>query len=81
MLPLIQGRRVALVDDVISSGASMEAALRLMALCGVEPLVLGAAMLQSDRWIARLGAPWSARTVAVLRTPILSRTANGWAAP
>ena len=60
MLPLIQGRRVALVDDVVSSGASMAAALRLMALCEVEPVVLAAAMLQSDRWVDRLG--WRGRS-------------------
>ena len=38
MLPLLTGRRVALVDDVVSSGASMIAALSLMSLCGIEPM-------------------------------------------
>jgi adenine/guanine phosphoribosyltransferase-like PRPP-binding protein len=76
MLPLLTGRRVALVDDVISSGASIVAALQLMALCEIEPVALGAAMLQSDRWKERLGPKWWERTVAVLRSPILSRTAD-----
>jgi adenine/guanine phosphoribosyltransferase-like PRPP-binding protein len=55
MSPLLEGRRVALVDGVISSGASMAAALQLMSLSGVEPVALGAAMLQSKRW--REGSP------------------------
>jgi adenine/guanine phosphoribosyltransferase-like PRPP-binding protein len=76
MLPLLIGRRIALVDDVISSGASIAAALQLMALCEIEPVVLAAAMLQSDRWQERLGQTWRERTVAVLRSPILSRTAE-----
>jgi adenine/guanine phosphoribosyltransferase-like PRPP-binding protein len=77
MLPLLLGRRVALIDDVISSGASIEAGLRLMELCGVEPVVIGAAMLQSERWRQRLEPKWQARIVAVLSTPILERDAEG----
>jgi adenine/guanine phosphoribosyltransferase-like PRPP-binding protein len=80
LLPLIEGRRVALVDDVISSGASISAAIALMAICGVEPAVLGAAMLQSERWRERLDARWAARTVTVLRSPMLAKSADGWIA-
>ena len=77
MLPLLQGRRVALIDDVVSSGASMQAGLQLMNLCGVEPVVIGAAMLQSERWRDRLDPKWVERIVAVLRTPILKRDPEG----
>ena len=80
MLPLLEGRRVALIDDVVSSGASMAAALRLMILSDVEPVVIGTAMLQSERWRERLEAldrKWPTRTVAALRTPILARDADG----
>jgi adenine/guanine phosphoribosyltransferase-like PRPP-binding protein len=84
ILPLLKGRRVAVVDDVISSGASMAAALELMAVCGVQPVALGAAMLQSDRWKKRLGQidiGWPEKTVGVLRTPLLKRTPDGqWTA-
>jgi adenine/guanine phosphoribosyltransferase-like PRPP-binding protein len=76
MLPLLVGRRVALVDDVISSGASIAAALQLMALCEIEPVVLCAAMLQSDRWQERLGPKWRERAIAVLASPMLSKTAD-----
>jgi adenine/guanine phosphoribosyltransferase-like PRPP-binding protein len=47
MLPLIENRRVALVDDVISSGSSIIAGLSLLAASGIRPAVIGAAMLQS----------------------------------
>jgi adenine/guanine phosphoribosyltransferase-like PRPP-binding protein len=80
MLPLIQGRRVALVDDVISSGASVAAALSLMHSLGVEPVVIGAAMLQSERWHARLddvGPEWRSRVVGVFSTPMLRRAGEG----
>ncbi len=50
MLPLLAGRRVALIDDVLSSGASIVAALDLLAMCRISPVAIGAAMLQSDRW-------------------------------
>ena len=80
MLPLLTGRRVALVDDVISSGASIAAALRLMALCEIEPVALGAAMLQSDRWRERLGPIWRERTIAVLASPMLKRIEGRWIA-
>jgi len=85
MLPLLEGRRVALIDDVISSGTSVVAGLGLLAGCGIEPVVVGAAMLQSDRWREKLdtaGPQWQARTKGVFATPILERTAEGkWRGP
>ena len=80
MLPLLQGKRVALIDDVISSGASIVAGLELLTACATEPVVIGAAMLQSERWRERVdatGKPWSERIVGVFSTPILERAGNG----
>ena len=80
MLPLLEKRRVAVIDDVISSGTSMAAAIGLMAACDVEPVVLGAAMLQSDRWKARfdrLHPVWMERTVGVFESPLLSKLPDG----
>ncbi|NTF40391.1 phosphoribosyltransferase [Rhizobium rhizogenes] len=85
MLPLLEGKRVALIDDVISSGASIVSGLQLVTACGIEPVVIGAAMLQSERWRERVdadGKPWSERIVGVFSTPILEKTANGgWRVP
>ena len=77
MLPLLAGRRVALIDDVVSGGTSMRAAISLLALCGVRPVALGTAMLQSDRWQESL-ADWA--IVTVLRSPILAADAGPVAA-
>jgi len=84
MLPLLENRRVVLVDDVISSGSSMVAGLSLLSLAGVEPVCIGAAMLQSERWRERLSsvhASWPGRTVAAFSTPILAKAEKGgWSA-
>ncbi|MFB9949414.1 phosphoribosyltransferase [Rhizobium puerariae] len=80
MLPLIEGKRVALVDDVISSGASIVSGLSLMASLGIEPVVIGAAMLQSERWHGRLdasGPQWRERVAGVFRTPMLKKAGEG----
>lgn len=83
LLPLLQGRRVALIDDVISTGTSITAGIALLAACGVQPVVIGAAMLQSDRWRERPSEVlkgWQARVVGVFETPILTRQGDGWQA-
>ncbi|WP_280178087.1 MULTISPECIES: phosphoribosyltransferase [Rhizobium] len=85
MLPLLKGRRVALIDDVISSGTSIVAGINLLTGCGIEPAVIAAAMLQSERWresLAAAGPQWTTRTVGVFATPILERNEAGrWQAP
>jgi adenine/guanine phosphoribosyltransferase-like PRPP-binding protein len=77
MLPLLEGRRVLLVDDVISSGRSIRAALDLLERCGVRPTMIGAAMLQSDAWRPMVGDAWRDEVVGVLRTPRLRRVPEG----
>ena len=84
MLPVIENRRILLVDDVISSGRSIAAALELLASCGIRPVAIGAAMLQTDAWrdkLAAIGRDWPGRVVGVLRTPRLRRVAGGGWAP
>ena len=75
-LPLLEGRRVAVVDDVISSGTSMAAVLTLLQRAGIEPVVIAAAMLQGGKWRAGL-AQWQDRIVAPLASPRLARTEGG----
>ncbi len=85
MLPLLEGRRVALIDDVISSGTSIVSGLKLLSACSIEPVAIGAAMLQSERWRTALdeaGPQWLERTFGVFATPMLDRTEQGaWRAP
>lgn len=81
MLPLLEGRRVALIDDVISSGTSIVAGLSLLQASGIEPVVIGAAMLQSERWrdaLARLDSKWPTRVSAAFSTPLLRKKGDGW---
>lgn len=75
-LPLLEGRRVVVVDDVISSGTSMAAVLRLLELAGIEPVAIAVAMLQGNRWQAVL-APHSHKIVAPLASPRFARTVDG----
>ena len=76
MLPLLAGRRVVLVDDVISSGSSMATVLRLLGKCGIEPVGVLAAMLQGQAWRDAL-APYVDRIAAPLASPRFRRTADG----
>ena len=83
MLPLLEGRRVAVVDDVISTGTSMTAALRLLAMAGVQPVAVAAAMLQGRNGAARLAsdAGWRGPVLTAIETPLLIRSpAGGWIA-
>ena len=54
-VPLVQGRRVAFVDDVISTGASCAAALRLLQAAGANVVAVGALLTEGDTWPAALG--------------------------
>lgn len=76
LLPRLTGRRVLLVDDVISTGSSALAGLALLRRAGVEPVGLCVAMAQGDRW----RADWPARlpVAAAFATPLFRRRAEGW---
>lgn len=80
MLPLLDGRRIALVDDVISSGTSIVAALNLLNSRALKPVVIGAAMLQTQRWRApleQLGTEFAGMTRGCFTTPMLKHGENG----
>jgi adenine/guanine phosphoribosyltransferase-like PRPP-binding protein len=75
LLPLLGGAQVALVDDVLSSGASIAAGLALLARAGCTPVAIGAAMLQGAGWRGAVGEIPVAHAFV---TPILRRGADGW---
>lgn len=77
MLPLLEGQRVAVIDDVISSGTSMAAVMRLLTKAGIEPVAIGAAMLQGNKWHEPM-QKWRDRIVAPLNSPLLEKTEAGW---
>lgn len=73
----LEGRRVLLVDDVVSTGASVIAALELLRQVGVRPVAVCAAMLQGDRW--RAVVPPGLVVQGVFATPMFKGMVGGWA--
>lgn len=51
----VQGKRVAIVDDVISTGASTGAALRLLRGVGAEIVAIGTLVTEASLWRSALG--------------------------
>ncbi|KAA2317206.1 phosphoribosyltransferase [Pseudooceanicola sediminis] len=77
MKPLLTGR-IAIIDDVLSTGTSMAAVLALMDKAGILPSVIGAAMLQGSAWRNKVAG---ITVEGAFSTPILRRTdAGGWRA-
>jgi adenine/guanine phosphoribosyltransferase-like PRPP-binding protein len=76
-LPLLAGRRVLLVDDVMSTGRSMQAGLALLRQAGIRPVAVAAAMIQGDRW--RAGWDAALPLCGAFATPRFARHPEGWA--
>jgi adenine phosphoribosyltransferase len=75
-VPAVRGRRVAVVDDVISTGASARAALDLMRRVEAEPVVIGCLMTEGSGWRATLGADAS-RVRSLGSMPIFRPRSDG----
>lgn len=78
-LDLVVGRRVLIVDDAVSTGGTLSAAIELLERSGA--LVAGAvvAMRQGHAWRARLGGSWADKVVGVFDSPRLRVCEGGWA--
>ena len=72
---LLRGQNLALIDDAVSTGSSMAAGVELLLKIGVQPTVLGVAMLQTERWQSLSKV---APVVGALRSPLLKRVPGGW---
>lgn len=77
-MPNLENRRVALVDDAVSSGTTMLAAWQLLEVIGVDVVACGVAMRQGIKWQEVLGKERSDRLVGVFDSPLLERTLDGW---
>ena len=79
MLPMLVGKRVVLIDDVISTGRSIVAGLALLRAAGIEPVAVGCAMLQSQRWKQHADiTALENRLISVITSPRLQRSKAGW---
>ncbi len=72
----VAGRRVALVDDVVSTGGSLRAALALLRRVGGEPVAIGTLVTESGPWPSALGEDAAlVRSLGAL--PIFRRSPEG----
>jgi adenine/guanine phosphoribosyltransferase-like PRPP-binding protein len=74
--PALRGRRVAVVDDVISTGASTRAALALVRRVGADPVVIGALVTEGSGWRQALG-PDAANVRALGSMPVFRPDPSG----
>jgi adenine/guanine phosphoribosyltransferase-like PRPP-binding protein len=54
-VPLLAGRRVFVVDDVVSTGSSLAAMLRLVRRAGAEVVGVGVILTEGRAWVGVLG--------------------------
>jgi adenine/guanine phosphoribosyltransferase-like PRPP-binding protein len=55
-VPLLAGRRVAVVDDVVATGSSLAATLKLARSAGAEVVGIGVILTEAHDWKGTLGA-------------------------
>ena len=72
----VAGRRVAVVDDVISTGASIRAALALLRRVGADPVVIGVLVTEGSEWSTALG-PDAERVRSLGAIPVFRPGADG----
>lgn len=80
MLPLLEGKRVAVVDDVVSSGTSMAAVTRLLRNAGIEPVAIVLAMLQGMKWretLAEVDQSVPDKVLGAVTSPRLRKDSSG----
>ncbi|MGD0055402.1 MAG: phosphoribosyltransferase family protein [Acidimicrobiales bacterium] len=72
----VAGRRVAIVDDVISTGASTGAALRLLRGVGAEVVAIGTLVTEASLWRTALGED-AAMVRALASIPVFRPDGSG----
>ncbi|MFH0298669.1 phosphoribosyltransferase family protein [Bradyrhizobium sp. 31Argb] len=55
-IPLLRGRRVVVVDDVVATGSSLAATLKLVRQAGAEVVGVGVILTEGHEWKKVLGA-------------------------
>lgn len=79
LLPLVEGRRVLLVDDAVSTGATALAACRLLEHAGARLAGMVVAMKQTNRWAAAMTGVLEPEQVrAAYGCPLFTLRPDGW---
>ena len=79
-LHLVAGKRVVFVDDVVSSGGSLVAALKLLRAAGANVVGVGAILVEGKGWKKKLGDADSALVTFLGSIPLFRPQEDGsWA--
>lgn len=77
-IPAIAGKRVGLVDDVIATGGSIVACLRLLRAAGAEVVAIGSLLTEGAGWSEALGDD-AALVRSLGRIPLFRAADGAWA--
>lgn len=81
LLARVAGKRVVIVDDVINTGFTAAAALRLLQRAGAQVEGLAMVLTEGESWrgvLAEVGLEWPGKVVALGHIPLFRRSGDGW---
>ncbi|GAB4067371.1 phosphoribosyltransferase [Ancylobacter sonchi] len=82
LLERMEGKRVLLVEDVISTGGTVSAELELMRRIGADVVGVATAIRETNVWQKTLGAidpAWPGLVRAPISCPLFRKVEGGWA--
>ncbi len=82
LLKRLEGARVVLVDDVINTGTSAVAAIRLLQRAGANVVGLAVALTEGYAWreaLAEIDPCWPHKVLAAGHIPAFKKVDGGWA--
>ncbi|KAF7904445.1 hypothetical protein EAF00_001779 [Botryotinia globosa] len=77
-LPLVLGKRCVIIDDAVSSGATLKTTWDLLEKIGCDIVACGVVMKQGNKWEQKIGQERVDRLVYVLESPLLEAVDEGW---
>lgn len=81
LLPRVRGRKVLVVDDVINTGGTAAAAIRLLQRAGAQVVGLVVALSEGHAWrkvLQEIAPDWPQRVRAAGHIPMFRSVAGGW---
>jgi len=81
MLERLEGKRVILVEDVVSTGGTLSAELALMKKLNANVVGIVTAVKETNVWVDKLGAidpTYPSLVTAPIRCPLFANVAGGW---
>lgn len=82
LIERLEGKRVLLVEDVISTGGTVSAELELMKKIGADVVGVVTAIKETRVWVDKLGAAdpsWPSLVKAPISCPLFRKVEGGWA--